>query len=547
MSAFVGIMAMGALAGNYADVSVTEAKTMIDQRHSLVILDVRNQSEYDSGHIRNAKLIPVWQLASRLNELNKADEILVYCKKGARSASASLTLADNGFSHVYNMLEGITAWINNTYPVYIKYSSIQEAINNATDGDTINISSGLYYERLTINKPLTLEGEDKDTTIVDARGNGTVFDVVSESVTITDFTIQGSGCSCAEYAGIYARPGSRNLNLTKNSVVNNGYGIKVVNASNFTLSHNEITDNSIGIEIRYSSGNAIIGNKIADNVYGLNLNPSCGNIIVGNNITSNTILDAMLRSSSNDNIFKQNKLIASWCGIRLYSSFNNTFNGNLLAHNNIGIDTQNATGNDFYQNSFTDNNLHIQFFEDEPSLPNTWDNGNITGGNYWSNYNGIDSNHDGIGDSPQILDSSNQDNYPLMGTFSIFTTSADNELSVISNSTIEDLQYFSSNNTIKMHVTNTTENQHGGFCRLTIPHIVLPPPYTVTINNNPANYTTTYENATISIIYFSYQHSTQEILVTPEFPPSVFLALIWGASLLSLIAYRRKRTPERKP
>ena len=95
-------------------------------------MDVRNQSEYDAGHIRNAKLIPVWQLATRLNELNKTDEILVYCKSGVRSAAASLTLADNGFSHVYNMLGGIMAWINVTYPVYVKYSSIQGAINNAT-------------------------------------------------------------------------------------------------------------------------------------------------------------------------------------------------------------------------------------------------------------------------------------------------------------------------------------------------------------------------------------------------------------------------------
>lgn len=540
MSAFAGLLVMRALAANYTDVSVTEAKTMIDQRPSLVILDVRNQSEYDSGHIRNAKLIPVWQLASRLNELNETDEILVYCKKGARSAAASLTLADNGFSHVYNMLEGIAAWINATYPVYAKYSSIQEAINDATIGDTIDVSSGLYYEHLTINKTLTLQGENKDTTVIDGNGNGTVVDVTSENVTITGFTIRGSGCSCADYAGVYAEPSSQNLNLTGNSIVLSGFGIKLNKASNVTLSHNEIADNSYAVEITFSSGNSIIGNEMANNVYGFDLNPSSDNIIVGNNMTSNTNYDIMLRSSSNENIFAENEITKSSHGVRLYSSFNNTFNGNFVSDNAIGIDIQNSTDNDLYQNSFTDNSQHIQFYGS--GLDNTWDEDNVTGGNYWNNYTGIDSNHDGIGDSPQVLDSSNQDNYPLMGMFSTFTTSADNKLSITSNSTVEDLQYFSSNNTIKMHVTNMTENQQYGFCRLTIPHDELPPPYTVAINNNQTNYTTIFENATMSIIYFSYQHSTIEIVIIPEYPSFVLLALVGGAALLSLIVYRRKRT-----
>ena len=125
MCALAGMLVVGVLAGDYTDVSIAEAKTMIDQRPWLVILDVRNESEYDAGHIRNAVLIPIWQLASRLDELNKTDEILVYCKIGARSATASLLLADSGFSHVYHMLEGIDGWVSLAYPVYVKYASIQ--------------------------------------------------------------------------------------------------------------------------------------------------------------------------------------------------------------------------------------------------------------------------------------------------------------------------------------------------------------------------------------------------------------------------------------
>ncbi|MCJ7767559.1 hypothetical protein MUP79_04135 [Candidatus Bathyarchaeota archaeon] len=263
LCAFAGMLVVRVFAGDYTDVSVVEAKNMIDQRPWLVVLDVRNESEYDAGHIRNAVLIPVWQLASRLNELDKNDEILVYCKKGGRSAAASLTLADNGFSHVYNMLEGIVEWVNLTYPVYVKYASIQEAINNATDGDVVNVSSGHYYERLTINKTLTLQGEDVSTTLIDGNDTGTVVDVASENVTIVGFTIQGSGCGCAGYAGVYGGTSSRGLNLTGNFVAHNGYGIRLYGTSNVVLSHNIIMNSSYdAVEITFSFGNSVCSGAV---------------------------------------------------------------------------------------------------------------------------------------------------------------------------------------------------------------------------------------------------------------------------------------------
>lgn len=541
MCALAGTLVVEVLAGDYADVSVVEAKTMIDQRPWLVILDVRNESEYDAGHIRNAVLIPVWQLASRLNELGKTDEILVYCKAGARSAAASLTLADNGFSHVYNMLGGIVGWVNLTYPVYVKYASIQEAINNATDGDVVNVSSGYYYECLTINKTLTLQGENVSNTVIDGNGGGIVVDVASENVTIVGFTIQGSGCGCAGYAGVYGESSSRGLNLTGNLVANNGFGIRWYGTSNVVLSHNEIRNSSYAaVEITFSSGNSIVGNRIVDSDSGLDLySAATDNIIVGNNITGNWNYNIRIRQSSDGNVFAENGMMNSVLGVRLYSSSNNTFNANHFGSNRYGIEIENSPGNFFYQNSFAENGQHAQ--SDNVSN-NVWDGGNVTGGNYWDNYSGSDSNHDGIGDSPQVLGSGNQDNYPLMGAFSTFTTSAGDRLSVTSNSTVEDVQYNSSDNTIRMRVANVTENQQNGFCRLTIPRDVLPPPYAVTINNNPTNYTTILENATMSIIYFSYQHSAVEILVIPEYTSFVFIAVAGVAMILSCTVRRTKRT-----
>lgn len=103
----------------YADVNVSEAKRMIETNTNLVILDVRTQEEYEEGHIKNAVLIPLSEFEGRLNELDKEKEILVYCRSGVRSATASQILIDNGFVTVYNILGGIIAWRDAEYWVEI--------------------------------------------------------------------------------------------------------------------------------------------------------------------------------------------------------------------------------------------------------------------------------------------------------------------------------------------------------------------------------------------------------------------------------------------
>ncbi len=77
-----------------------------------LLLDVRTQAEYDEGHINDPTLIPVTELESRLDEISeyKDKPVLVYCRSGNRSVTASNILIDNGFSEVHNLLGGIGAW-----------------------------------------------------------------------------------------------------------------------------------------------------------------------------------------------------------------------------------------------------------------------------------------------------------------------------------------------------------------------------------------------------------------------------------------------------
>ena len=99
------------------DVTVLEARSLIDDKPDLVILDVRTASEYEDGHIKGAVNIPVQELSARLDELSMDDELLVYCQTGNRSAQAVDILQDVGFTKIYHMNAGITGWIEAGYPV----------------------------------------------------------------------------------------------------------------------------------------------------------------------------------------------------------------------------------------------------------------------------------------------------------------------------------------------------------------------------------------------------------------------------------------------
>ncbi|KOS66928.1 hypothetical protein AEA09_15620 [Lysinibacillus contaminans] len=75
-----------------------------------LILDVREEAEFAFGHIEGAKSIPMGELPTRMAELDKAQEIYVICRTGKRSDLAAQKLAANGFTKVFNILPGMTAW-----------------------------------------------------------------------------------------------------------------------------------------------------------------------------------------------------------------------------------------------------------------------------------------------------------------------------------------------------------------------------------------------------------------------------------------------------
>ena len=100
------------------DISPKEAQLFIQQKKAF-ILDVREQHEYDAGHVADSILIPLGQLNERVAELEqlKASDLVVICRGGKRSATACWQLGQQGFSKVYNVAGGIIAWRKDELPV----------------------------------------------------------------------------------------------------------------------------------------------------------------------------------------------------------------------------------------------------------------------------------------------------------------------------------------------------------------------------------------------------------------------------------------------
>jgi len=105
-----------------AEISVSELRDRLEAGlPGAVLIDVREPREWDIARLPQARLIPRGELPRRLGELNQADEILVHCRSGIRSAEAVRYLREMGFRKAKNVKGGILAWareIDPSLPTY---------------------------------------------------------------------------------------------------------------------------------------------------------------------------------------------------------------------------------------------------------------------------------------------------------------------------------------------------------------------------------------------------------------------------------------------
>ncbi len=183
-----------------------------------------------------------------------------------------------------------------------------------------------------------------------------------------------------------------------NKIGNTGEGIVLYRALNNIISNNTFIDSNFPITVKDNSNyNTISDNYISETIprssmdhlpcVGVDVEGSSNNIISKNVITQN--IDS---------------------GIKLESSTNNRITDNKFDGCDTALEVYFSSGNQFFHNDFVNNT--VQVLMPESGYTNSWDDG--TRGNYWSNYNGTDSNNDGIGDTPFPLCYGNQDRFPVM-------------------------------------------------------------------------------------------------------------------------------------
>jgi len=201
------------------------------------------------------------------------------------------------------------------------YTKIQDAIDDASNGDTVFVYNGTYYENIVIDKSISLFGEDKDTTIINTVNNWKdVLRVTADSVIIRGFTLtshykHGTGINLlSSYNTIsdtiikdFSRPignegpdgyyPTSHNNISGNKIFGNTNGILFIWTPGYNIiSKNNISSNDgCGISLSgvepddvYSYGNIIYGNRISKHYCGIGLTYADSNIIEFNDIISNT-------------------------------------------------------------------------------------------------------------------------------------------------------------------------------------------------------------------------------------------------------------------
>ncbi|MGD0495758.1 MAG: NosD domain-containing protein [Candidatus Bathyarchaeia archaeon] len=382
----------------------------------------------------------------------------------------------------------------------LNYTSIQGAIDapETVNGHTILVDSGTYNTPLVVDKSLRIIGSGRNTTVINGVG-GFVVHVVARDVLIEGFSMKGGSGVLA--LGVYFDH-SDNSVLRDNNVsgVNAGadfYGVYAAYSNNLTIDQNIIgPDSSSGILITNSLDFRVSDNYVHDNIgYGINANASSNGLIMGNDVIGN-----------------------SYDGIGLSRGCQNiTITGNTIegpSEFGLHVIDRDCVDNVIYDNNFISNSKQASVVS-----TNRWDNG--VEGNFWSDYAGVDQDHDGIGDSSYGLNENNTDNYPLMGNFSVFETSLGFNVDVISNSSIATFSYFLWNGTITMHVKSNPLNQAFGFCRVRLSHGLMTEPYNVTVDGaTPLSWNSTlYDDGGSRWIYFLYGSSNHEVLIRGRSPP----------------------------
>lgn len=385
----------------------------------------------------------------------------------------------------YNVLSGNTI-TNNTSGI-----RLFDASNNTVSGNTVKYNvwgiGASVYSHDNVFSGNTVTNNLWSSITIGGGGHLSSNNIVSNNIVAN--TYDGDG--------IWLMEDSDSNTVSGNTVTNNnGHGIFVGQYSpNNTVSGNTVTNNNDnGIRVQYSPNNTICGNIVTNNTgrYAIFIWNSSNSIVSENTVMNNDY--GICFSDSSNNIVSGNTATHNNVGIGFWNSTNNDVTaGNNVAYNNMGIlFRENSSESYIYHNNFVDN-----WVQSEQNGLNSWDNGPLDGGNYWSDYEGIDTDSDGIGDTETPH---HKDRYPFiipLGPIPVYHEETRYDCTI--NGSCMTVSRFSmdEDKTLSFNIAGE------GYINLTIPRKLLDGQFKVVIDNDP-HPSILWWNDTYTSICFTY-------------------------------------------
>ncbi|WP_292389888.1 NosD domain-containing protein [Methanosarcina sp. UBA5] len=286
------------------------------------------------------------------------------------------------------------------------FTSIQEAVNNAHDRDTVLVSPGVYRENIIVNRELTivshstLSGSQTDRTyIIGTVSNNAIFNISSDNVTINGFHIAGGPFekNMNQEVGLYL-DGVQNCSLNSNTLILIDQGIVLKNSQGNYLNGNLVSFGNEGIALDNSEENVLSNNWVVKNNQGISLNNSFNNTLVNNTAGSNEA--GVLLQMSQGNTLAYNLILKNEYGVLGQIARSNIFTSNNFYLNGIGVNLRSSSNNSFYENEF------ISFLNAADEGNNVWNSS--LAGNFWNDHTGADADGNGIIDIQYVINQTSE-------------------------------------------------------------------------------------------------------------------------------------------
>ncbi len=266
------------------------------------------------------------------------------------------------------------------------YETIQEAVDNAVAGDEIRVYEGIYLERVTVEKTLSLMGNGSDVTVVDGENKVDVITINANWVNLSGFKVLGQGVSTSS-AGIKVT--GNFCRIFRNSCTKNGNGIvvgsgfsKPMNSRSFVENNTCYLNEMNGILLNYAHNNTIVNNTCLENKgAGISIEKGDRNTLKDNICAKNS--EGGLKIRGSHNLVDNNSCLEnSYYGVYLGNSHANTLTNNILGTNEIGILVVGESRDDqVHQNTFQENEEAMNASEAEGNYINATNN-------WWGNDSG---------------------------------------------------------------------------------------------------------------------------------------------------------------